>query len=505
MLIKRINKKIIALLITLATLATFHSATPAFSEVIWSDAGLVGDKLISGDYEYQELTFITGEPILLKGIVKLPKPIKYSKMEEIKSPYKENFSFDLKSEDGKISLSRQITYEVSLKSSMFLNQTTQERKLTKFSETIKSPDGTFTLGKYNFLEARVYDNTASVDYQSGNMLLEKTLYLNGDSFKNDGHYQVTVDARPIVGYRHYYGGAETQIVKQEIKMVKKDSKSNWSAFLEIGLNSLKKTIFDYQHTDPQNISFRGSFFKYITDENVVSCRYEIIKDGKRSKDTMRFSNKVATEKEALVIPPIRDVAGRAREADITMLAAMQVFEPQNKYFAPVVSISRHAMAKALYITIKGVLPEPSASQITKRYRPGVQTPFLDVPPDAADYHYIKAYKELGIVHGRNRYLKPDELCTRAEAVTMIVRALGLDKVAPAPQYKSSFIDDKNIPSWARDSFYMAMEVGLYTGEAGYAGAGGYVSKEEAAQMLAKLVDHLNNKITPDYREKLINR
>ena len=67
------NKKLsvmVLLLFMSITLGTFGSLSQA--QVVWMDGGLIGDLMISGTNEYQELCFITGEPVLLKGTVKLP-------------------------------------------------------------------------------------------------------------------------------------------------------------------------------------------------------------------------------------------------------------------------------------------------------------------------------------------------------------------------------------------------------------------------------------------------
>lgn len=489
-----IFKSVVGLFLSLALI----TLTPSSASVVWVEPGLVGDLLISGEYEYQEYCLITGEAVLLKGTVKLPKDWGLAPK---KSPHRYSVSFDLKSEDGGITLERSVGFETKFTYDKNLGQTKAQRKITKISEEYKTPDGTYTLGKFNFLQASASDHTPSITYFSGNLLLERTLYLNGDAVKNEGYIALKTDVRPITGYSHHYGGQTVYSVRTDIRAKKGDDKE-WSGYYTAGLSSLLRTAHDYQHTDPQNISFRGSYFAYKTGENSVKLSYTL---GKNASSEY-LTNKVVREKEALSIPVLRDIGGRPLEPSIKLLSAMGAFDLSKEYFAPTSAVSRHQFAKALYIVIKGRLADPTRSDIVKRHRPGVDTPFLDVSPEAADYHYIEKYKDLGIVSGRNRYLKPDELCTKAEVVTMIVSAMGLNKIAPTPPYKTNFTDDDKIGAWARDSFYMALEVGLITPDhAGRANPNAYVSREEAAHLLSVLINHLNTTITPDYREKIIKK
>lgn len=499
----------------------------AFAEVIWVEAGLVGDKLIDGQYEYEEVTFVTGKPIHLKGTVKLSPPLKG------KQKYTQTYRFELSNEAEKIALKRDVTFEVVLTTNADLKQTVQKRTLTKYAESIVTPEGTLTLGKFNYLEGRVIDNTPAVDYQSGNLLLEKTLYLNGDARKNSGSVRYVIDAKPIVGYRHHYGEQESMMVRQEIRSTRPSDKGDrvWTGVVDIGLSSLKKTFFEYQYTDPQNISFRGSYFRQLMDENVVTYTYDLYRPegsgttggtgattgtagstggapldtSKRNQGTKRMSNRVAADQQALVIPRIRDIGGLPAERAITLLTAMEGFDVSKEFFAPHTPISRHEFAKALSVVIAGTLPEPTRTEVTRRLRPGVETPYLDVLPSDPDYHYIERYKTLGLVSGKNRYLKPNELLTRAEMIVMTIRALGIAHIAPNPPYDTIYLDTKKIPEWAKDSVYMGTEIGLGRGVDGYLHASSHVLREEAAQLLYDLIRHLNDTITPDYREKLLNR
>jgi hypothetical protein len=89
---------------------------------------------------------------------------------------------------------------------------------------------------------------------------------------------------------------------------------------------------------------------------------------------------------------------------------------------------------------------------------------------------------------------------------MIVRALGLENLAPAPPYKTIYLDDDDIPFWAKDSIYMANEIGLITGyDDGTIRPDNFVSRADAAVFIENFINHIKDEISYDYREKIINR
>jgi hypothetical protein len=104
------------------------------------------------------------------------------------------------------------------------------------------------------------------------------------------------------------------------------------------------------------------------------------------------------------------------------------------------------------------------------------------------------------------YFKGSEPLTRSEAIAIMIRALGLQFMAPAPPYRTSFVDDAAIQEWAKDYIYIANEIGLVNGTAeGYINPNRWVRKDEAAGLINNLINHMKDYITYDYREKILNR
>ena len=492
------------------------------AQVVWIDGGLIGDLMISGTHEYQELCFITGEPVLLKGTVKLPV------IPTDKDTYSLKYTFSLSNTAKNITLVRDVTFNVTKTQNGSLLQTSYVKTLPNgaYKETITTAAGVYTLGKYTFTDSRLEDNTPAVDYFSGNVIAERTYYLNGDYLTNQGEVTYVIDARPIVGFGHLFGNSETLVVKQEIQSSKPNpsydpkvpgslEKITWTGTVDIGMASNKTVDYEYQYTDPQSISFRGNYFKITSEENVLTYKYSLpfstngtvdMTSTKRNTGEVNLSKNVILESKALITPRIRDIGGHWAEKEIFLLTSLEIFDVEKEYFVPTATISRLDFGKAMVIAINGVLPEATKTEIVKRMRPGVETPYLDIMVNDPDYNYIQFIKDNDIMAGKNYYFKGGERLTRAEAITIMIKALGLQYMAPAPPYRTAFADDAAIAEWAKDYIYMANEIGLVSGTPeNRINPNAWVRKDEAAAMINNFIHHLKDQITYDYREKILNR
>ena len=514
------GKWMLKLSVLLVLLMVGSTMTISHGQVVWIDGGLVGDKMISGTYEYQELCFITGEPVMLRGTVTLPTiPVD-------KDKYSLKYTFALSNPQKGIALTRSLTFEVTKTPSVNIKQTAVDRKLTQYTETITTPEGEYTLGKYIYTNSRIEDNTPAVDYFSGNVIAERTYYLNGDYLENEGYVTYIMDARPIVGFDHYFGESETVVVKQEIQSYKPNPAYDpavygsqefiaWTGTVDIGMSSNKTVKFEYQYTDPQSISFRGSYFKITSEDNVLTYDYNLpmtsngtvdMEATRRNVGDVNMSKNVILESKALVTPKIRDIGGHWAEDTIFKLTSLEVFAVDKEYFVPAATISRLDFGKAMVVALYGPLPKPTSTDVIRRMRPGVDTPFLDVLPTDPDYHYIEFIKNKDLMSGTNSYFQGDKPLTRSEAIAIMIRALGLQYMAPAPPYTTQFTDDRAIQEWARDYIYVANEIGLINGtDEGYVNPNRNVRKDEAAGMIDNLINHMKDYITYDYREKILNR
>ena len=89
------------------------------------------------------------------------------------------------------------------------------------------------------------------------------------------------------------------------------------------------------------------------------------------------------------------------------------------------------------------------------------SPFLDVNTDDMFYEEIKLASSRGIIHGTGQaYFSPDRHITKAEAVTILIRAVGLEGLASYPYSITHFADNDNIPAFARNASAVAYRIGL---------------------------------------------
>lgn len=107
-------------------------------------------------------------------------------------------------------------------------------------------------------------------------------------------------------------------------------------------------------------------------------------------------------------------------------------------FDPDTPVLRKEFAKMVALTFE--LPEA-----------GGPSPFADAPGDWSQ-PYIDALYEAGLVQGEveedgQRYFRPDRQISRAEAVTIIGRALGIES-ANVSMLPPVFVDDAAVPGWA---------------------------------------------------------
>ncbi len=519
------NKQKYVFLLALIVCWVIQVQSVTFGQVVWVDGGLVGDVLVDGTNEYQEVTFITGEPVVLKGTVTYTLD---------NQGYVKSADFSLANAAKNMTLSRSVTYTVTTEERPTAsgNNTIYSRVINEgnYDETIVAGGNTYTLTKFKYTESKLIDNTPAVDYFSGFLSFERTFAINGDANAN-GYVEYTIEGDPLVGYSHEWGKQDTEVIHHEIhsyvpnpdydpEVYRSKAYNEWTGVVDTNMASTQEINFVYQGTNPQNISFRGSYFKTSSEENVLTYDYDLpllnggavdYTSDRRNKGDDSLSDSVLLSSNALIAPKLRDIGGHWAEDNIFLTTSLELFDTTKEYFAPDSMISRIEFGKAIVKAINGNLPEFTSTDAYKQLRPGVETPYLDVFPMKmngeanTDYNYYQYIKDNNIMSGENSYFKPNEPVTRAQAVVIMINALGLQYNAPAPPYRTTFNDDARIPSWARDSIYMANEIGIVSGDLeGNFNADKNLTKAEAAAMLVGFINHIKDDITYDYREKIIN-
>jgi hypothetical protein len=288
---------------------------------------------------------------------------------------------------------------------------------------------------------------------------------------------------------------------------------NWQGTYRTQVSdSMTKSMY-YQDHEPALASFAGGYLRVINSEMVAQYDFNLpgINGGTkeqelRKKGTVRLALQRAPRLERLIVPKFRDVGGHWAEEDILKLYSLEVFDEVNNFFIPDVAMTRLDFTKAVMrasdirVTAAEALPVNN-----RRNSPQEVSPFKDVPVEHPDYRLVKNAVDKGIIFGMTPGLfMPGQSLTRAQAVTILIRALGFEHMAPNPGYMTAFNDDREIPSWARDSIYMAREIGLIRGEhQNRVNANKPMTRAEASAMLVRFLEFLERDLQRDYRENIL--
>ncbi|MGB3366683.1 MAG: S-layer homology domain-containing protein [Acidaminobacteraceae bacterium] len=519
-------KKLTCIIITLI----MCFSTASFAVVAGIDGGVVGDPLITANtFEYSEVTFITGQPVLLKGTVVIPD------VDTTKESYSTTYSYELQNTDNNILLSKKITYQVDTTKDLNVNQTVLKANITKLDEQYTVDSVSYTLASYLFDKSILYDNTPAVDYYSGNIYSKRVFYKNGDAITNEGKFTIETNTESLVGYKHKWGAHETEVINQNFNFEypnpaytgTTDSTEArykyWSGSATLRMASTDKISFQMQKTDPQNISFRGNYIETKTQENILSYDYNLptisadtYDDNTRVKDSYEIRLDVVLDNSSKITPKIKDIGGHWAEDNIFLLASIGIYDNIPSYYMPDLPISRIDFAKELTRAITDELDKYDDDALLKkemllRQRPtaDLKPNFEDIDPASKESLYTEYVRENGIMNGvgfSGEYFRPYRSITREEAVTILIRSLGLVNLAPTPPYKTVFVDDAAIQGWSKASIYVSNEIQLVEGyNDGKFRPSKEITKAEAASLINKFIVHLKDKITVDYREKVMNK
>lgn len=505
---KRIIKKVVAL-----TLVGALGLSTAYAEIPHLEGGVSGDlTLKSGVYQYDEIAWLSGEPVQLTGTVTIPPTPTTNK-------YNITYSYELENTAKKATLSRKLTYAVEKLPNDSVKQTTYKVTISKLDETYKFGSDTYTIGNYIFNKSTLEDNTPAVNYYSGSIYNKRVYYKNGDVKTNSGKVTVEASTDTLVGYNHRWGSSETQIINENLTGENTKTSGTtttaevWKGSAVLKMSTVEKTRFEYIKTDPQNISFRGNYKMIREQENLLQYTYDMpsvgsstVNDKLRNKGEKNIKKNAVLDGNALITPKLRDTTGHWAEKSILLATSLELFDANANYFAPDSKITRKDFIKGLVRVVSDVKPLTNAELIKRNRGNGTPVPFPDIANTDPNISYYEFAKNSGMVIGANEDFLPDRPISRAEMITAMINTLGIAEMAPQPPYKTGFRDDATIPLYAKDAIYMANEVGLATGyQDGTIKPNQFVTRAEAAAMFTKLIDHMRETISYDYRDQLINR
>jgi hypothetical protein len=192
------------------------------------------------------------------------------------------------------------------------------------------------------------------------------------------------------------------------------------------------------------------------------------------------------------------------------MISVGAFSSEIQNFGPGLPMTRGDFALAI-AELTGMHPPAEITSRTNRTQKPTQetmeSPFADVSTLHPYYQQIVEVERRGLIKGvgTGRFY-PDGKVTRAQAATLLIRALGFEGLAPNPTYSIfGYLDAKEIPDWAVDSVLVATQIGLIAGADGYFYPQESLSRAEAALLLDRFREYLQRDLKYEYRERIINR
>jgi hypothetical protein len=473
---------------------------------------------IMDEYMYKEVLFITGEPVEVSGTVKVTDRAG-------RGYTTTGGTYTLENIEHGIKLKRTVSFRTELDVRDDISQTVSSTVLDKFSETITTSGARYKLEEYILNGSRITHNKPIADFFSGNWQGRKVYSVdNGDG-------RITVDTvGQDIGYSHYWGSVTTSRVdgfidaRMDITDDEGDTiNAGWDGDFSYTISSVTNKYLSYIRNQPTQISFHGGYMLTEEQENLIeySCDLpEFASDGvphRRNRDRGGDSYvlKTVPKYQRLLIPELKDIGGHWAQSEIEALYSLGVFPHTSAYFGPGLPMLRSDFARAITEAAglltdegqqQGRVPQQQQGRLPQPQQNGTASAaFGDVNVSHPDYDYIMEVEKRGIIQGMGPgQFVPDGVLTRAQAITIMIRAIGFENMAPNPGFRTGFADDHIIPDWAMDSIYAAGEIGLVSGDSyGNLNPNEVLTRAEAAAFLYRFIRYLQSDIRRDYRDRIL--
>jgi len=431
------------------------------------------------EYICKETIFISGEPVTLSGT------LKYSESGKGES-VTETYDYSLSDEDGN-SVSRELTFSVTATEKPN-KQVSKVWELTDFSESIVIGEKSYTLEKYDFSKTRLEDVKPVGDYFAGNIHLSKQYSYDGGTLNLFG-------SGSIYGYDNAWAKNETVSMTYTLSD-KPESGSSWSGkYKTITSNTDKKKV-TYIANRPTEISFDGGFL--LAESNIFTLRYSYelpeVYNGKVLdyiiSDEGSYKFESFPSEVRLPNYSLKGIKGHWGEMALRQAYALEYMDEWDSMDTPNTAVTRGEFAKIMALALKLELEETDEEVLG----------YKDVQATNPYYLYIMALTREGVVEGTgNSRFQPNAVISRAEAITMMINAIGFEDKAPEPLPLLQFNDVAEIPEWAEKFVYMANKIGLVHGdEFGNILPKKQLTKAEIATMTNNMVRYLIEELGEEY-------
>jgi hypothetical protein len=502
------KKFTLTVILFILTLLLFPAGAYAREGICGYEGGISSGE-VSGKttYDYQEVSFITGKPVVFKGSLIIKKQVRQDKTTT-------TYTYSLKSGDS--TLTRVLAFDTTATKAEN-GQTTEMVSFSKTpTETIKIGGVTYTLRKangYDFTRSNLIDEKPAVNYHAGS-IWSKKVYVIGGQEEDTVTVECTGD---FYGYDQYWGNAESLLLDYTIEGDIGSKKDSWGGTASVAISSTSVEQLEYQENKPDQISFSGSFVQSRANTSVLeyTCKLnEFDSKGIATDNMLTYTDSLKLETFPVQkrLPTVASVsfAGHWAENEIRLMFGLEVFKGSGASFKPDQYMSRAEFAAAMMQVARAVPPDPAlttrATARTTTKKETVVSPFNDVSIDNAYFTQIKGAYDRGLLSGKGYNLfGPNDTITRADAAVAFIRALGFESLAPSPTAVTGFRDNDLIPAHARNAAYVAKKIGLLQADAkGNMNPSKKLTKAEGASLFETLIQYLQEGIKKDYMERLVN-
>lgn len=449
-------------------------------------------------YPYSELVLVTGEPLIFSGTVSITKSIRNDV---------ETLSYKYTLTNGKKNrLNRTCSYNAKLNFIGSQCIRTVSDADVKPKETISIDGTTYTLDATGsvFSLSTVSDLQPACEYYAGNWSSNKT-------FKTNKGKQVTVNmTSQMTGYNQYWGAVEIQEIKVYVVGTSQTENlyDQWGGSGSIKITQTTTNKLSYIDNKPDAISFAGGYLRMMENNSVLEYSLKLpLFDAKgvasdivtEYKDTLNFTT--MPEQERLNVADTSAIRGHWYEENVRQLAGLGILKEE--YLVNYKRLEENMTRKEFAATITkavrlGLSEIPSANKKTGY----IERPFVDINEDDESYQFIYSLYKKGVMTGTSPSIfSPNQYITRAQAILIIVRMLGLETMAGI-QGITRFDDNDDIPMWAKSAVLAAEKIGIVKGdENNKLNPNAPLNVAAACTLINNLINYMRFDMLTDYVQK----
>lgn len=500
-------------LLIMVLVASFILAQPLEALATEGTMGYQGgisieNKLKSGEYQYSEMVFVTGKPILLTGTLTIKKTVK----NDVTTA---TYTYKLENTQSKATMNRVVmtTTTRETKSNGQITETTQLSRTP--TEVINIGNESYRLTDASFTRSVLTDPKPAINYQAGEFTSKKT-YSKGNAANAADTVTVSLSGK-LYAYDQYWSSTQTQKISVLVETNLKSSNTQWGGTAEIVVSSATRKQIVYSENEPDQISFEGGYVQTKWTESTLdyTARFpEFDKNGKPTDVLATYSDTQSLisppETSRLMVPDLKHLNGHWSQEPIGILFGLEVIPGTGSDYQVTKQVTRREFVTMLVRALKEIPEDPNVktatTTTTKRNTSKTPeiSPFTDVKTDDPNYAEIKAAYQKGIIQGDGKgRFNPNASVTKAEAVKMIVSALGLENLAPYPTTTTPFTDNDQIPGYARNSAAVAHTLGIIEpDDRGRFNAGSKLTHENTAYLIYNLINYMGDELIKDYRDRM---